>query len=52
LRKYQEGQASLLELIDARTGLTSASTNVIVARTDYYTGLADFQFALGQSTYE
>jgi outer membrane protein TolC len=48
-RKYQEGQASLLELIDARTGLTSASSDVIIARTDYYIGLADLEYATGQS---
>lgn len=50
-RKYQEGQASLLELIDARTGLTDASTNVIIAQSDYNTGLADFKYAIGQTTY-
>lgn len=48
-RKYEEGQASLLELIDARTGLTSASANVIIARMDFYTGLAEFNFASGQA---
>ena len=46
-RKYAEGQASLLELIDARTSLTGASTRSIIARSDYFSKLADFEYATG-----
>ena len=46
-RKYTEGQSSLLELIDARTSLTGAVANAIVARSEYYSRLADFECAMG-----
>jgi outer membrane protein TolC len=46
-RKYSEGQASLLELMDARTSMTGASANSIIATSDYYSQLADFQYATG-----
>ena len=46
-RKYSEGQSSLLELIDARTSLTGAAANSIVARSEYYSRLADFECAMG-----
>lgn len=46
-RKYGEGQSSLLELIDARSSLTSAAANMIIARSDYFSGLADFEYAMG-----
>lgn len=46
-RKYSEGQSSLLELIDARSSLTSAAANMIIARSDYFSGLADFEYAMG-----
>jgi outer membrane protein TolC len=46
-RKYREGEASLLELIDARTSLTGAVTNAIIARSDYFSILADFECAMG-----
>jgi outer membrane protein TolC len=46
-RKYREGQASLLELIDARTSLTSAAANSIVARSEYFSWLAEFEYAMG-----
>lgn len=48
-RKYQEGQASLLELIDARTSLTGAVTNSIVANGDFFSNLADFNYSIGKS---
>lgn len=44
-RKYSEGQASLLELMDARTSLTSATANLIIARSEYYSSLADLECA-------
>ena len=51
-RKYREGQASLLELIDARTSLTSAAANSIVATSEYYSRLADFEYAMGANGLE
>jgi len=46
-RKYTEGQSSLLELIDARSSLTSAVANSIFAGSDFFSSLADFEFAMG-----
>lgn len=46
-RKYSEGQSSLLELIDARTSLTSAAANSIIAEGAYFSQLADFNYASG-----
>jgi outer membrane protein len=46
-RKYGEGQASLLELIDARTSLTGAAANSIIARGEYFSRQADFNYATG-----
>ena len=46
-RKYMEGQASLLELIDARTSMTGAATNFIVAQSEYFIRKADFEYAAG-----
>lgn len=51
-RKYSEGQASLLELIDARTSLTGAAANSIIARSEYFASQADFEFAMAASRYE
>lgn len=46
-RKYSEGQSPLLELIDARTSLTGAAANSIVAQSEYFSQLADFEYAIG-----
>jgi outer membrane protein TolC len=46
-RKYSEGQSSLLELIDARTSLTSAVANLIISESEYFISLADFEYAMG-----
>ena len=46
-RKYAEGQSSLLELIDARTSLTNAAANSIIAQSEYFSSLADFEYAMG-----
>ena len=51
-RKYLEGQSSLLELIDARTNVTSAAANSIVATSEYYSRLADFEYAMGANGLE
>jgi len=44
-RKYSEGQSTLLELMDARTSLTNAAANMIIARSEYYSRLADLKCA-------
>ena len=51
-RKYLEGQSSLLELIDARTNVTSAAANSILATSEYYSRLADFEYAMGANGLE
>jgi len=51
-RKYAEGQSSLLELIDARTSLTSAAANSIIAKSEYFSSLADFEYAMGANGLE
>jgi outer membrane protein len=48
-RKYSEGQSPLLELIDARTSLTRAVANYIIAQSEYFSQLADFDYAMGTS---
>jgi len=48
-RKYSEGQSSLLELIDARTSLTGAAANTIIAKSDYFSHLADFTYSIGEN---
>ena len=40
-KKYREGQSSLLELLDARSSLTGAAANSIIAQSDYFSSLAD-----------
>jgi outer membrane protein TolC len=44
-RKYDEGQASQLEFIDARTTLTQAEENLIISRYRYLTAFAEFEKA-------
>lgn len=44
-RKYSEGQSSLLEYIDARTNLTNAESNLIIANNEYFTNLAELEYA-------
>jgi outer membrane protein TolC len=46
-RRFREGQSSLLELIDARTSLTGASANAIIARSEYFIRKAEFEHAMG-----
>jgi outer membrane protein TolC len=42
-RKFEEGQANLLEFIDARTTLTQAEENLIVSRFSYLSCYAEFE---------
>ena len=44
-RKFREGQASLIEFIDARTAMTSAETNLIISQYDYLIKYAEFERA-------
>lgn len=42
-RKYEEGQASLIEFIDSRTSLTRAEENLIISRFTYLSDYAEFE---------
>ena len=42
-RKFEEGQANLLEYIDARVSLTQAEENLIVSRFSYLSCYAEFE---------
>ncbi|MBA4322475.1 MAG: hypothetical protein C0408_06615, partial [Odoribacter sp.] len=42
-RKYQEGQASLLEFLDARTNMTQAEENLIISKFRYLSCFAEFE---------
>jgi outer membrane protein TolC len=42
-RKYEEGNASLIEFIDARTTLTQAEENLIISRFRYLSSFAEFE---------
>jgi outer membrane protein len=42
-RKYEEGQASLIEFIDARNTLTQAEENLIISRYTCLTNYAEFE---------
>ncbi len=44
-KKYKEGQANLIQFIDARTTMTSAEYNVIIATYDYKIKYAEFERA-------
>jgi outer membrane protein len=42
-RRYEEGQANLIEFIDARTTLTQAEENVIISKYSYLSDYAEFE---------
>jgi outer membrane protein TolC len=42
-RRYEEGQANLIEFIDARSTLTQAEENVIISRFTYLADYAEFE---------
>ena len=42
-RKYEEGQASLIEFIDARTTMTQAEENLIISKFTYLSAFAEFR---------
>jgi outer membrane protein TolC len=51
-RKYEEGQASLIEFIDARTNLTQAEENLIISRYQYLSCFAEFEKITAINNYE
>lgn len=42
-RKYEEGQANLVEFIDARTTMTQAEENLIISKFTYLSAFAEFE---------
>jgi outer membrane protein len=44
-RKYEEGQASQVEFMDARTTMTQAGVNLIISKFNYLSAFADFMKA-------
>jgi outer membrane protein len=42
-RRYDEGQASLIEFIDARSAMTKAEENLVISRFDYLSCFAEFE---------
>lgn len=42
-RKYEEGQATLIEYLDARTNLTQSEVNLIISRYTYLSCYAEFE---------
>ncbi len=51
-RKYDEGQASLLEFIDARMTLTQSEENLIISRFNYLSSFAEFEKITAINKYE
>jgi outer membrane protein len=50
-RKFDEGQASLIEFLDARTTLTAAEENLIISKYTYLISYADFEKVTATSKY-
>ena len=46
-KKYAEGQASLIEYIDARTNMTNTQEKLIIARYDYMIKYAEYERVTG-----
>ncbi len=46
-KKYDEGQASLIEYIDARTNMTNTEENLIITRYDYMIKYAEYERVTG-----
>ncbi len=51
-RKYEQGQANLVEFTRARTQLTNAEQNLSIARFDYQARLAELERATADYTFE
>jgi len=46
--RYRQGLAITLDLLNAQVTLTTASSNAVQARYDYYTALAQLDYAMGK----
>ncbi len=46
-KKYKQGQANMIEYIDARTSKTNAGENLIIVRYDYMIRIAEYEKAAG-----
>jgi outer membrane protein TolC len=51
-RQYEEGQASLIEFIDARSNLTRAEENLIISKYSYLSSFAEFEKVTTINLYE
>ncbi len=51
-RKYEEGEASLIEFIDARTTLTESEENLIISKFNYLSSFAEFEKVTAINKYE
>ncbi len=51
-RRYGEGQANMIEFIDARTTLTQAEANLIISRFTYLSSFAEFEKVTAVNTNE
>lgn len=51
-RKYEEGQSSLIEFIDARTTMTQAEENLIISKFTYLSAFAEFGKVAALDNYE
>ncbi|MBG0858758.1 MAG: TolC family protein [Bacteroidales bacterium] len=51
-KKYSEGQASMIEFIDARTAMTQAHENLIISKFSYLSAFAEFEKVTAANTIE
>lgn len=51
-RKYEEGQATLIEYIDARSTMTQAASNLIISKFTYLSAFAEFEKVAATSKQE
>lgn len=51
-RKYEEGTASQIEFLDARSTMTQAEENLIISKFTYLSGYADVEKAAATASYE
>lgn len=51
-KKFEEGEASLLEFLDARSNLTQAEENLVISRFTYLSCYADFEKVTASGNYE
>jgi len=51
-KKFAQGQANLIEYIDARTTMTNANINLIIAEYDHHIKYAEFERIAGLYSFE